>query len=45
MLNRNLTLLYSFFLVLNISSFQICFAQLPDTLWTKLFSTSGDDYG
>ncbi|MBK9097954.1 MAG: T9SS type A sorting domain-containing protein [bacterium] len=45
MLNRNLTLLYSFFLVLTISSIQICFAQLPDTIWTKIYGDTDNEYG
>ena len=24
---------------------QIIFSQTPDTTWTKIFATSGDDYG
>ena len=45
MLNKNLTLLYSLLLVLTISSIQICFAQTPDTLWTKMLGGIEDEYG
>ena len=45
MLNKNLTLLYSLLLVLSISSFQICFSQTPDTLWTKMLGGNEDEYG
>ena len=45
MLNKNLTLLYSLLLVLTISSIQICFAQTPDTLWTKMLGGVEDEYG
>jgi len=45
MLNKNITLLYSFLLFFTISSFQICIAQTPDTIWTKIFGGSENDYG
>jgi hypothetical protein len=45
MLNKSLTLFYSFLLFFTISSFQICFAQTPDTLWTKIFGGSANEYG
>ncbi len=45
MLNRNLTMLYSFFLVLTIFSIQVCFSQTPDTTWTRIFGSSDNEYG
>ncbi len=45
MLIRRLTFLLSLLLFLLSSLFQISFAQSPDTIWTKFFTTPGDDYG
>ncbi len=45
MLNKNLTLLYSFLLFFTHSSIQICIAQTPDTLWTKMLGGNEDEYG
>ena len=45
MLNKNLTLLYSFLIISSLLSHQNCFAQTPDTIWTKIFGGNEDDYG
>jgi hypothetical protein len=45
MLNKNLTLFYSFLFFITISSIQICFAQTPDTIWTRIFGSSNNEYG
>jgi len=45
MLNKNLTSFYTYLFLLTLSAFQICLAQLPDTIWTKIYGDSDDEYG
>jgi hypothetical protein len=45
MLNKNLSLFNLFLIIFTLLSIQYQFAQAPDTLWTKIFGGSDDEFG
>ncbi len=45
MLNKNLTCFFLSLILYILSSNQICFAQTPDTTWTRIFGSSNNKYG